>query len=326
MDEWKKRIPKEELESFYQNHTAVDTAKHFNCYEQKIRELIKEYGIPKHSNWTEEAKDRILRSPERRLQTSIAFKNKTPEEKEARIQKIKNTSMLKFGVDNFTKTEEYKLKTIKTNMAKRGVPYHTQTKEWKENQSQIWDSLSEKEKLSIQQKRVNTMNELYGVDYFCIHQDSRNKNKRDSKPNLEFKQLLEENGFLIDEKENREFSLNNYSYDFKINDILIEINPTTTHNSTFGIYGGNPLKQNYHFLKSQNALKNGFKILNVFDWVSKEFIIKCLKYGFEIKERPIKRYLVNINSFQYLESNDPLPDNKWVEIYDDGLDIILKEE
>ena len=140
MDEWKKRIPKEELESFYQNHTAVDTAKHFNCYEQKIRELIKEYGIPKHSNWTEEAKDRILRSPERRLQTSIAFKNKAPEEKEARIQKIKDTNMLKFGVDNFTKTEEYKLKTIKTNMAKRGVPYHTHTKEWKETQCQIWVS------------------------------------------------------------------------------------------------------------------------------------------------------------------------------------------
>lgn len=81
--------------------------------------------------------------------------------------------------------------------------------------------------LEIQQKIKQTCLEKYGVEFACMIPSNRSNGAKDSKPNLEFSNLLDSYGIKYD----REFILNNYIYDFKVNNILIEIDPFATHNS-----------------------------------------------------------------------------------------------
>lgn len=326
-----KDLNKEELENYYSTHTFKDTAEHFKIGKDSLNKIFHKLGIEKRKrNYTEQGLAN-LKSKERSNKISKSFQDKTPEEKESRIQKIKDTSIRLYGVDSYSKTDECKEVTRKVNLQKYGVEYHTQTTQWREFKSNFYANRSEEEIQESNNKRAITMQEKYGVDWYCMHPGSRNKNKRNSKPNLKFKTLLEQNGFEVDEVKNREFPINNYQYDFKINNILIEINPSTTHNSTFGIYGGNPLDKFYHYNKTKYALDNGFRCLNVFDWTDKEIIIKLLKEeNFLQVEGQIQKHLFNMKTKEHILSNDldinSLEDsNHWVEIYDEGFKIITEQ-
>ena len=292
-----KDLNKEELENYYLTHTFKDTAQHFNIGKDALGKVFQRLGIEKRKrNYTEKGLA-ALKSKERGNKISNKLQNKTPEEKEERTQKIKNTSLKFYGTDSYSKTNECKELTREVNLQKYGVESHTQTTQWKEFKHNFYINRSNDEVQESNNKRAITMQEKYGVDWYCMHPDSRNKNKRNSKPNLEFKLLLEQNGFEVDEIKNREISINNYQYDFKINNILIEINPSTTHNSTFGIYGGKPLDKNYHYNKTKFAIDNGFKCLNVFDWTDIELIIKLLKEeNFLQIEDQIQKHLFNMKT------------------------------
>ena len=94
----------------------------------------------------------------------------------------------------------------------------------------------------------------------------------DSKPNLSFKKLLEDSGIEF----SREFRLSNYSYDFKVGNVLIEIDPTVTHNALWSPYG-NPISKTYHRDKSLCAKEHGFRCIHVFDWDDTAKIVSLLK-------------------------------------------------
>lgn len=126
-----------------------------------------------------------------------------------------------------------------------------------ESMKKWWDSLSEEEK----QCQVNKHFEN-GAGYKVGN----------SKPNLEFKSLLEENNIQY----SREFRLGNYSYDFKVGDNLIEINPTATHNSTWSPFS-TPLNKDYHYKKSETATKAGYRCIHIWDWDNPLDIIRLLK-------------------------------------------------
>ena len=93
-----------------------------------------------------------------------------------------------------------------------------------------------------------------------------------SKPNLEFKSLLENAGIKYDQ----EHLIDTKYFDFKIGNTLIEINPSVTHNSTFSVFGHNPLTENYHKDKSQLAINNGYRCIHIWDWDDKEKILAML--------------------------------------------------
>ena len=97
-----------------------------------------------------------------------------------------------------------------------------------------------------------------------------------SKTNQRFAKLLKENNIEFEQ----EFNIKNKSYDFKIGNALIEINPTYTHNSTIGAWFGNnqdnPLSKTYHLEKSQLAKENGFHCVHIFDWDDWNKIINLL--------------------------------------------------
>lgn len=143
---------------------------------------------------------------------------------------------------------------------------------------------------SIWSKRIPTCMEKYGVPYACMTPSAR-KYSSDSKPNLAFAKLLEENGIEYE----REFPIDRKSYDFKVGNILIEINPTATHNSTMNIFDRDPLPFDYHYNKSKLAFDNGYRCIHIFDWDNLDLIIQQLKRRETVYARNCEVGLVDSN-------------------------------
>ena len=99
-----------------------------------------------------------------------------------RIEKIKQTNLKKYGVDNFTKTEEYKEKVKQTNLEKYGTEYYMQTEEYKEKVKQInlekygTEYYMQTEEYKEKVKQTNL--EKYGVDNFAKTEEYKEKVKQ----------------------------------------------------------------------------------------------------------------------------------------------------
>ena len=113
--------------------------------------------------------------------------------------------------------------------------------------------------------------ERYGVEAPCMLPQARMRGNN-SKPNLAFAQLLEDNHIVYE----REFNLDKYSYDFKVGNILIEIDPSITHNITFNPFGRDTISPSYHKDKSDCAKENGFRCIHIFDWDDANKIVNLL--------------------------------------------------
>lgn len=96
-----------------------------------------------------------------------------------------------------------------------------------------------------------------------------------SKINLKRKQILIDNGFSPE----MEHPLWDYCYDFKIWDTLIEINPYAYHNSTRApkIPWAKVKDKMYHYNKAKNAIDRWYKLIMVRDRTTVDFVIDCLK-------------------------------------------------
>lgn len=151
----------------------------------------------------------------------------------------------------------------------------------KEVRQQIAESLRE------------TFLERYGVENYWTMPDAKLSNgSKNSKANLAFCELLTESGITFEQ----EFALDGKRFDFKVNDILVEINPTATHNSTWGIYSKEGLEKNYHKTKTSIANTNELRCIHVFDWDDPSKIISMLStkevvFGRNciIKEVPVEK-------------------------------------
>lgn len=126
-----------------------------------------------------------------------------------------------------------------------------------------------KKKVIANKKKQKTTLERYGVPFGYIKNNKKNK----SKGNDEFAKLLD----VCEIEYQREFILGEYLYDFRIGDILVEISPSITHNSSQGLYN-NPKPYLYHQNKTLYALDNGFACINIWDWDDKVEIVKKIKH------------------------------------------------
>lgn len=169
------------------------------------------------------------------------------------VEKRKTTNLKKYGVDNVFKSSEFRETIKKHNIEKYGVEYPAQNKE-------------------VYQKNIQTNIERYGVPYTCMREEARNLTN-DSIPNQRFAQLLEENNISYE----REYTIDRFSYDFKVGDTLIELNPTPTHNSTWGILSTHGKSKKYHSEKTDVAKRLGFRCIHIWDWDNTTKIIQCLK-------------------------------------------------
>lgn len=187
-----------------------------------------------------------------------------------RSSNAKKTFMSKYGVDNPWKVpeiiEQNKIKRANTWSNNYGVDHP-----WKLYEVQH----------SNREHAKSTNMERYGVEYACLSKKcALASGKKVSKINKYVADLFKKEGCSVD----YEYSIINRSYDLLIDDtVLVEVNPTYTHNSTKGpVYNGHqcsPISSNYHYMKSKLAHDNGFKCIHIFDWDSAELISKILGHN-----------------------------------------------
>ena len=196
-------------------------------------------------------------------------------------EKIKNTLLQKYGVSHNSQLKCVKQQRTESSIKKYGVEHPTQSE-------------------TVKNKIKETNIKKYGVEWYCMTKKCRVHSSNNSKPNREFAESLNNNNVIY----KREFVLENYSYDFKINDILLEINPTITHNSYLNIFGNEPMKFDYHLNKTKCAKTHNYKCIHIWDWDNLSKIINMLKpketlYArkLELKEVPEKECNEFLNSF-----------------------------
>lgn len=164
-------------------------------------------------------------------------------------------------------------------------------------------SIKESYKKGFEKIRKTNLNK-YGVECVFNHPDLCHTFKQYSTPNNYFANLLD--SYKI--KYTREFNIGLKSFDFKINNNLIEINPSITHNSTYNPYDKKSnykgLDKNYHLNKTKLARENGYRCINIWDWDDEEKIIKSLQpkqiiYARKCELKEIKNKK-EVNSFENL--------------------------
>lgn len=175
----------------------------------------------------------------------------------------------------------------------------------------------------VKEKIRETNLKKYGVEYSCMLDVCRSNGKNNSKPNLDFQKLLEDNQMTIDKKE---FVLGKYIYDFKVGKLLFEINPYATHNSTWSPFGNHEgISKYYHKLKSENAFKFGYRCIHIFDWDNRNDIIKNIKDNkYLINNQIFKEPRLYIYNIKEKRLTDKMSEN-CVEIYDDGIIVNIDD-
>lgn len=208
-------------------------------------------------------------------------------------EKKKETCLKNYGVANglLTKENQERIRAPKSEEWKQKVRrYHTQEEKKKaaaityhnrkiksasqrrEARLKKYGSLSHNAPGYLSKER-GTCLEKYGVPYPCMRKECRHSSSSNSKPNRLFRELLEDSQLEWEP----EFHVHNFSYDFRCNNTLIEINPTATHNldwSPFGEHRG--IELNYHSLKTATAVEAGYDCMHVWDWDDYGKIIQLL--------------------------------------------------
>lgn len=303
----------QQILEYFKTHTLRETADKFNFERKLLTNYRKKYNIPGH---TKEVQHMLnMKAHEKCRDTKLkkygsATYNNREQYKETCIEKYgvdnvfkrddfqdirRSTCQEKYGVDYYTNTdkrentmfERYGAKDYLSsdigqeklrayNNKKYGCDYAFQSKEWQDKvHTENIRKSKESGDYNNRTKCRQTNLERYGVEYYCITDECRNKgNGYHSKPNDDFASLLDDAHI----KYEREFKLFKYSYDFKIGNILIEINPTITHQSTFARFKNEKIKERtYHFDKSKLAEDNGYRVIHLWDWLDKTIIIDMLR-------------------------------------------------
>lgn len=282
-----KDINKEDFINFYKNHSISQTAKKFYIKDYQVSIVAKYFDYSK-------SKEDIAKTKEQNNLQKYGTKNtfnikerKNPFSDPEIIEKIKKTKQQN---NSYRKAAE---KSKETQILKYGSIEESYKQRWlKARQSNIEkygrivpktheQYLEDGKKSALTQKK----------NYYLLSEEQRKilQSKRlsghykDSKPNKIFQELLEKENIVYE----KEYFLCGYYYDFKIDNILIEINPTITHNSTFGIFG-KPKDKIYHEIKTNIAIKNGFRCIHIFDWDDSQKIVSLLKPREKIYARKCK--------------------------------------
>lgn len=228
--------------------------------------MLERYGTTRYIS--EEGIQRMVKAHQDKREEIDAkiintWSEKTEEEKQAINSKRDDTCIERFGTENYSKTDMFrKFMSIKAK--------------------EQWHSRE------FQEKYTNTMKKRYGVVWgWLTDQAIKNNGKTISKQNKEFGYALEKVNIHNYELE---FRLSRYSYDLRLDqkNILIEIDPSYTHNSTTGPYFHGkhlPAKdRTYHLNKSTFAKDNGYRCIHIWDWDSWDKIIYLLTDKENIKD------------------------------------------
>lgn len=208
------------------------------------------------------------------------------------IAQRKSTSLAHWGVENPSQNTEVRAKISKTVRSKAcqnkiqatsksryGVPFAMQSPEVLANYS-------------------DTIQAKYGVPYYCMTDDCKAaQGNIISQVNRCVGDKLSEMGL----KYEFEYRIGSNSYDLHILDtnILLEINPTYTHNSFGNHWNVNGLGGDYHLNKTKTAEGSGYRCIHIFDWDSIDSILNLIKPKSVIYARKCK--LVTLSTIEVSE-------------------------
>ena len=316
-DELKQKRSSKAKETFLKKYGVDNPAKSKDVYEKVKKTNLERYGV-EYSAQSYVVKEKVKATNLKKYGVEYSFQADVVK------GKIKATNLDRYGVDNPSKSAVIKSKIVKSNRKNLGVDYPMQSEEVMDksrvtslekygteypNQSDIVKSKIDASTLEhygvnrvckldeFKKKVVDTNRERYGVDYTCLIYSGKLKGN-DSSYNRSFAELLDSNNITYE----REFLLQKYSYDFKVGDTLIEINPTATHNTRFSPYGKNRIDTNYHRDKSELARDSGYNVIHVFDWDDTDKVINLLKHRDTVYARNCDVRVVNdIDTNKYLD-------------------------
>lgn len=207
-------------------------------------------------------------------------------------------------------------KMIQTNLERYGVKYNFSSDNCTINgRGTYHDMLKDEEyKNAVNSKRTATCKEKYGEDFYLnrVKQMIETLSSRShSKTNKEFKSYLLSLGIPFE----TEFNIGKYFYDFKLGKYLLEIDPYSTHNTTWGVFN-NPKSADYHRLKTLNAFNNNYTCLHIFDWTNvNELIYNIVNKNITIEDTSVtKKYIYDTRQKKVVDTES----NDTVVIYDDG--------
>lgn len=318
-DELKKKRSAKAKETFLKKYGVDNPSKSKEIYDKVRKTNLERYGHT-CSAQSKLVKEKIKASNLKKYGVEYSFQAEVVKDK------IKATSLERYGVDNPSKSDIIKNRIVESNRKNLGVDYPMQSKEVMDksrvtsfekygteypNQSEIVkqhirESNIEKYGVEhpaqsdmVKRQTIITNRERYGVDYTClIYQGKLVGN--DSTYNRSFAKLLDNNKISYE----REFLLQKYSYDFKVGNVLIEINPTATHNTHFSPYGECRIGKTYHKDKSKLARDNGYHVIHVFDWDDTDKVVRLLKSRETVYARKCVVKVVDYrDTNEYLSSN-----------------------
>lgn len=223
--------------------------------------------------------------------------------------------------------DDWKQKVIATNMAHRGTAYPMQSEACKLKSQQTsfknWGVSHPMKCAAVKQKVAQAAIENWRSregGWNCI-----------SLPNRRFAYHFKLAGIPFE----YEFALGGFRYDIHVcnTNVLIEINPTATHNIKQHPWN-DPPDATYHQRKSKCAYDNGYVCIHIFDWTDVVDIVLGLEYSsyFSISEHTPQCHWYNSDTHDHIcESsidNDSLLSSGYLPVYDDGykINFIYKED
>lgn len=230
--------------------------------QKAVNTNLQKYGVENVSK-SEKVKSKIQSTFQEKYGVNNAMQ--VPEFAQRQRASTRASCGFEFAMQN----PEIQDKAKQTNLERYGTEFPTQSKLVQDKRDESVQLHYGVHYLSqcpeIQSKIRETCLQRYGVPYNCMRKECRSSYRTISKYNLEFKQFLSCQGVEVDEME---FSLDRYSFDFKLGNILIELDPTITHNSYMSIFDktSTGIDKQYHATKSEVATTHGFRCIHVFDW------------------------------------------------------------
>ena len=218
---------------------------------------------------------------EKMKQTSVVrYGTEYPQSSEIVKQHIKDTFIRNYGVDNCFKSKEIIEKIHNTFFERYGVHGVMDVPE-------------------IAERIKNTNLKRYGVPYYVMLPNVAKSSGRISEINKQVKNRLTEIGM----DSTTEFPIENYSYDLRItaSQLLIEINPSYTHNSIGNHWNNHGIDKNYHLRKSITAEQHGYRCIHLWDWDNKSKFINSLSVKHIVYTNEVPVQISNDDATKFIQ-------------------------
>ena len=257
-------------ESEYLNQKVMDT-------------MINKYGVDNPS--------KSVPLQQKKAQTNIERYGSTNPMKNSQVAKKMSESRQQHSQEIMRKCREHWKDTL-------GVDNPSKSPEVIEKiQCSIFDKYGYKNAMQvpeIKEKVITTNLERYGVPYTCMTDKCRQANGNViSQTNKRVCSKLTGIGLSF----TLEKSIGRKSYDICIEDqkVLLEVDPTYTHNYVGNHWNKKGLPISYHLEKSKVASDSGYRCIHVFDWDDQDKLVNMLQTTKPMYARKMTLYRLHVD-------------------------------